>query len=113
MAESLTQEELEVVYDKKQAQLRVWFGKIRECDTLICNLRVKKDQIDEWHDLDTETRKIRYTAKEFEVLHEAGQIWIRRLGYRSEYDRVQNSMPNFEGWDMVTKKSRYSPYIPK
>ena len=109
MAESKQETDLETIYDEKERLLQGWYNKIQECTRLISDLGVSDEQIDEYLNMDPDTIKTRYSPVELEVLLQAGRNTIMRLGYRSEFNRVQKSMADLEGRDIVTGNRSLTP----
>ena len=111
MADSKTETDLEEIYDAKQRLLDIWEHKLNMCRDYLEVLRLDHYKITEYHDTDPAVRHIRYTCEDIERYTEGSAIWIRFLGYLSELDRIEKSLPTFEGVDLVTGKRKFSPCI--
>ena len=107
MAESKNSIDIEKMYDDKVKLIDKWNNKILCCRDLLEGLRIYPTEIETYHDMDPVMRAIRYTDKEEERYNEGSAIWIRVLGYQAEVHRIQQTMPNFEGMDLVTGKKKF------
>ena len=111
MAESKQETDLETIYDEKLKLLAKWNNYMNLCLNLLEDMQLNPDKITEYHDMDPLTRYIRFTEHELDILLEGSSIWILYLGFKSEWERIFKTMPNFEGMDEETKRQIYT--LPK